>query len=301
MLAIEPMRFINPKTDYAFKKIFGSEQSHDILISFLNAMLYDSKPIIQDLEILNPYLAPKIRGVKETYLDVKAKLDNDSTVIIEMQVLNIEGFEKRILYNAAKAYSNQLGVGQDYSLLNPVIALTITDFVMFPEMEHLISRFILKEKDFLIDYPIYDIELVFVELPKFEKEVNALETLADKWLYFLKCSRQLAIVPESMNVVPEIKRAFEIANEVNLTPEQIEDMEMQEMFIHDQRNIVKKALNQGRAEGRQEGREEGVEEGKLAARLEMARQLLDVLDDEAISRASGLSVQEIVRLRSEKM
>jgi len=275
------MRFINPKIGYAFKKIFGSEQSHDILVSFLNAILYDGKPIIQELEILNPYLAPKIRGVKETYLDVKAKLDNDSTVIIEMQVLNIEGFEKRILYNAAKAYSNQLGVGQDYSLLNPVIALTITDFVMFPEIEQLISRFILKEKDFLIDYPIYDIELVFVELPKFEKVVNVLETLADKWLYFLKCARQLAIVPESMNLVPEIKQAFEMANEVNLTPEQIEDMEMQEMFIHDQRNAVKKALTQGRAEGK----------------LEMARQLLDLLDDEAISLASGLSVQEIAQLR----
>jgi predicted transposase/invertase (TIGR01784 family) len=84
-----------------------------------------------------------------------------------------------------------------------------------------------------------------------------------------------------MNVVPEIKRAFEMANEVNLTPEQIEDMEMQEMFIHDQRNAVKKALTQGRAE----------------AKLEMARQLLDLLDDEAISRASGLSVQEIAQLR----
>ncbi len=275
------MRFINPKTDYAFKKIFGSEQSHDILISFLNAILYDSKPIIQDLEILNPYLAPKIRGVKETYLDVKARLNNDSTVIIEMQVLNIEGFEKRILYNAAKAYSNQLGVGQDYSLLNPVIALTITDFVMFPEIKYLISRFILKEKDFLIDYSIYDIELVFVELPKFDKKVNALETLADKWLYFLKWARQLDLVPESMNLVPEIKQAFEMANEVNLTPEQIEDMEMQEMFIHDQRNAIKKALTQGRTEGK----------------LEMARQLLDLLDDEAISRASGLTLQEIAQLR----
>ncbi|MFN7714986.1 MAG: Rpn family recombination-promoting nuclease/putative transposase, partial [Pseudanabaenaceae cyanobacterium] len=122
------MRFINPKTDYAFKKIFGSEQSHDILISFLNAILYDGRSVIKDLEILNPYLAPRIRGVKATYLDVKAKLDNDTTVIIEMQVLNIEGFEKRILYNAAKAYSTQLGVGEDYNLLDPVIALTITDF-----------------------------------------------------------------------------------------------------------------------------------------------------------------------------
>ena len=283
------MRFINPKTDYAFKKIFGSEQSHDILISFLNAILYDGNIVIKDLEILNPYLAPKIRGVKETYLDVKAKLDNDTTVIIEMQVLNIEGFEKRILYNAAKAYSTQLGVGQDYTLLDPVIALTITDFEMFPEMEQLISRFILKEKDFLIDYPIYDIELVFVELPKFHKEVNGLETLSDKWLYFLKCARQLDVVPESMNLVPEIKQAFEIANEVNLTPEQIEDMEMQEMFIHDQRNAIKKALNQGR--------QDGLEEGKVAARIEIARNLLAVLDDEAISRASGLSLQEITQLR----
>jgi predicted transposase/invertase (TIGR01784 family) len=287
------MRFINPKTDYAFKKIFGSEQSHDILISFLNAILYDGNIVINDLEILNPYLAPRIRGVKATYLDVKAHLDNGTTVIIEMQVLNIEGFEKRILYNAAKAYSTQLGVGQDYNLLDPVIALTITDFEMFPEINQLISRFILKEKDFLVDYPIYDIELVFVELPKFDKKVDRLETLADKWLYFLKCARQLDVVPESMNLVPEIKQAFDMANEVNLSPEQIEDMEMQEMFIHDQRNAIKKALNQGR----QEGLEEGVEQGKVAAKLEMARKLLDVLDDEAISRASGLSVAEIAQLR----
>ncbi len=283
------MRFINPKTDYAFKKIFGSEQSHDILISFLNAILYDGNMVIKDLEILNPYLAPRIRGVKATYLDVKAHLDNGTTVIIEMQVLNIEGFEKRILYNAAKAYSTQLGVGQDYNLLDPVIALTITDFEMFPEINQLISRFILKEKDFLIDYPIYDIELVFVELPKFDKESDRLETLADKWLYFLKCARQLDVVPESMNLVPEIKQAFDMANEVNLTPEQIEDMEMQEMFIHDQRNAIKKALNQGR--------QEGLEEGKVAAKLEMARKLLDILDDEAISRASGLSMAEVAQLR----
>jgi PD-(D/E)XK nuclease family transposase len=58
--------------------------------------------MIEDLDILNPYQAPRIRGVKDTYLDVKAFLKNQQTVIIEMQVLNLEGFEKRILYNAAK-------------------------------------------------------------------------------------------------------------------------------------------------------------------------------------------------------
>ncbi len=275
------MRFINPKTDYAFKKIFGSEQSHSILISFLNAILYNAKPQIATIEILNPYLAPQIRGIKDTYLDIKATLDNRTTVIIEMQVLNIEGFEKRILYNAAKAYSIQLGQGQDYTLLDPVIALTITDFEMFPELNQLISRFILKEKDFLVDYPNNDIELVFVELPKFHKSVEALESLADKWLYFLKCARQLDIVPESMNLVPEIKQAFEIANEINLTRDELEGMAKQEIFIHDQRNAIKKALNTGKTEGK----------------LEMAKQLLDVLDDAAISRASGLSLDEIMKLR----
>ena len=144
------MKFINTKIDYAFKKIFGSEQSHEILISFLNAMLYEGKDIIQDIEILDPYLAPKLRGIKNTYVDVKATLRNEAneatTVIIEMQVLNVEGFEKRILYNATKAYSIQLDVGEDYIDLEPVIALTITDFEMFPELEQLTSRFILKER-----------------------------------------------------------------------------------------------------------------------------------------------------------
>ncbi len=308
------MRFINPKTDYAFKKIFGSEQSHDILISFLNAILYDGENAIAKIEILNPYLPPKIRGVKDTYLDIKATLDNRSTVIIEMQVLNIEGFEKRILYNAAKAYSIQLGQGQAYTLLDPVIALTITDFEMFPELNQLISRFILKEKDFLIDYPIYDIELVFVELPKFQTQLADLATLADKWLYFLKSARQLDLVPDSMNIVPEIRQAFDIANEINLTREELEDMEKQEMFIHDQRGVMIKAHKQGLQEGRQEGLEQGLQEGleqglqegleqgleqgKIAAMLEMAGQLLAILDDAEISRITGLTLEQVSQLRN---
>lgn len=120
-----------------------------------------------------------------------------------MQVLNVEGFEKRILYNAAKAYSIQLDSGEDYTLLNPVIALTITDFEMFPNLDQVISRFVLKEKDYLIDYLIYDIELVFVELPKFNKELEELETLTDKWIYFLKSARRLDVVPETMGELPQ--------------------------------------------------------------------------------------------------
>lgn len=185
--------FINPKTDFAFKKIFGSKQSKDILISFLNAILYNEQDEIQDLIILDPYQAPRIKGIKDTYLYVKATLSDGTTVIIEMQVLNVLGFEKRVLYNAA-AFSIQLGIGEDYTLLNPVIALTITDFEMFPGNDRIISRYCLKEKDDLTDYSD-DIELVFVELPKFTKELDDLETSVDKWLYFLKSANELETVP----------------------------------------------------------------------------------------------------------
>lgn len=76
--------FINPKTDFAFKKIFGSPQSKPILLSFLNALLHDGETIIQDLDILDPYQAPRIEGVKESFLDVKAMLSDGRSVIIEM-------------------------------------------------------------------------------------------------------------------------------------------------------------------------------------------------------------------------
>jgi predicted transposase/invertase (TIGR01784 family) len=281
------MNFINPKTDFAFKKIFGSEESQDILISFLNALIYNGDRTIKHLEILDPYLAPRIRGIKDTYVDVKATLDSDKNVIIEMQVLNVESFEKRILYNAAKAYSIQLDAGEDYTLLNPVIALTITDFEMFPDLDKVISRFILKERDFLIDYPIYDLELVFAELPKFTKELNQLETIADKWLYFLKSARSLHEIPENMGSVPEIQQAFQIADRSNLNREELEDLDHREIYIHDQRNAIKKALNQG------------IQQGKIEAKIEIARQMLDRFDDSLISQITELSLEEIQSLRRE--
>lgn len=291
------MIFINPKIDFAFKKIFGSEDSKDILISFLNALIYEEKPVIQDLEILNPYLAPKIRGVKDTYLDIKARIksedNSDHNVIIEMQVLNVEGFEKRILYNAAKSYSTQLASGQSYNLLNPVIALTITDFVMFPDLEKVMSRFVLKEKDYLIDYPIYDIELIFVELPKFKKQLSELKFINDKWLYFLTEARSLVQVPEIMAEVPEIKKAFYIANQANLSLDELEDQEKSEIFIQDQRGAITKAIKDGLQQGIHQGIQQGIQQNKL----EMARKMLNLIDDQVICQITGLSITELEALK----
>ena len=279
------MVFINPKTDFAFKKIFGSKKSKDILIGFLNAILYPDSPTIQDLEILDPYQAPRIQGIKDSYLDVKAVLSDGKTVIIEMQVLNVLGFEKRVLYNAAKAFSIQLSAGEDYTLLNPVIALTITDFEMFEGNSRVISRYRLKEKDDLTDYSD-DIELVFVELPKFQKSLEELDTVTDKWLYFLKSASQLQSVPATMAAVPEINRAFEVAKESKLTRRELELLEKREIFLHDSRNAILKAQQQGKAEGAREKAKE------------IARSLLHILDPATISKTTGLTIAEVEQLRS---
>ena len=275
------MIFINPKTDFAFKKIFGSEQSKGILISFLNSILYDGHSIIQDLTILNPYQAPKILGIKESYLDVKAQLNNGNWVIIKMQVLNVAGFEKRVLYNATKTYSAQLKKGEQYNVLNPIIALTITDFEMFEEGDRPISRFILKEKTSLLDYPISDLELVFVELPKFKTPLANLKTLTDKWIFFLQNARDLSVVPETMGEVAEIQQAFDIANQAGLTPEELDEFEHQWMYIADQQGAVTYAEEKAREN----------------MQRSIAQKLLLALDDEAISQATGLPVEEIRSMR----
>ena len=253
------MRFIDPKTDLAFKRIFGSEASKEILMSFLNAALYQGKTKIQDLEILDPYLVPRLKGMKDTFVDVQARLSDETTVIIEMQVLSVASFEKRILYNAAKKYSIQLGEGENYHLLKPIIALTITDFIMFPQIERLETRFILKEKHELIDYPANDIELVFLELPKFTKTLDDDLTILEKWLYFLRYAPRLEAVPDILR--PDLEQAFALANRMNLSRMELDDLERKEMWIHDQRGIVSKALKDGLQKGLEEGLQKGLEEG----------------------------------------
>jgi predicted transposase/invertase (TIGR01784 family) len=288
------MIFINPKTDYAFKKIFGSSESKDILISFLNALIYEGNSTIEDLEIINPNLPPKLEGLKDTYLDVKAKLSDGTLVIIEMQVLNVQSFGKRVLYNAAKTYAFQLEAAQGYRMLKPVIALTITDFEMFPNSPEFISRFVFKEVKTNLTYPENELDLVFVELPKFTKGQEELETLSDKWIYFMKNARSLTSIPETMDSIPEIHEAFNIANQASLSREEVEDLDRREQFIYDQQGAIIKAVQDGIEQGIEQGREQGMRFKAIA----IARQLISQLDNAMISQVTGLSVEEVQNLRS---
>jgi predicted transposase/invertase (TIGR01784 family) len=229
------MRFISPKTDFAFKKIFASDESNDILISFLNAIVYSGNSVIQSLEIINPYNPANVVDLKDSYLDVKAVLEDKTTVIIEMQVWNVEAFEKRVIYNSCKTFVNQLKSGQGYSYLNPVIALTITDFQLFPSTEKVITRFHFQEEEEDISYQDKTLKLVFVELPKFTKKLEELESLSDKWIYFLKEAPSLEVIPPKMSEIPQIEKAMNIANQAGLSVEELEKLHKEELFLEDRR------------------------------------------------------------------
>ena len=286
------MRFINPKIDFAFKKIFGSNESREILISFLNAMLYAGEPVIEDLEIIDPYLAGQIFGSKDTYLDVKARISDGRTVIIEMQVLNVPAFGKRVLYNAAKTYALQLNRADRYQRLRPVIALNITDFEMFPNQSEVISRFAFKETQRLFDYPDSEIELVFIELPKFNKELSSLITLTDKWIYFVKNTGNLEIAPDTMVVVPEIERAFQIANDTNLSQKDLDELQKQESWIQDQQGAIDLAAQQAL----ERGMERGMERGKSELIVRNMRRLIGEISPDIQTRICELNLENLDNL-----
>jgi predicted transposase/invertase (TIGR01784 family) len=278
------MKFINPKTDYAFKKIFGSDQSQDILISFLNAIVYQGDTVIVSLEIIDPYAPGRISGLKTTYFDVKALLNNGENVLIEMQAFNVPAFGKRLLYNTAKMYVNQLKLGEVYPELRAAIGVAVTDFIMFQEHSKVISQFTLKEDELLLNYQHSPLKLVFVELPKFNKTLEELTDITDKWLYFLRKAPDLEVIPASMSIVPEIEKAFTIADRVNLSLEEIDDLEKKEQFERERIGAI------------EFGKAEGIQIGQINLIKRQLQRRLGELNQEIEDRLSMLSSEQLSAL-----
>jgi predicted transposase/invertase (TIGR01784 family) len=278
------MRFIDPKIDFAFKKIFGSSDSKDILINFLNAILYEAQPLIEDLEIIDSQPENPTLGAQETRLDVKATINDDRIALVEIQLINVPSFGNRVLYNAAKSYSQQLTGKDRYERLKTVISLKIADFEMFENQPEFMSRFVFQEKEQQFECPDTEIELVFIELPKFSKELAALETTADQWIYFLKNTSTLETVPETLSAVPEIQKAFRIAREDNFNQEELKELQKQELWIQDQQIAIEIA------------REQVTKTAQLSLILRQLVRRLGTIQPETENSIRQLSVQELENL-----
>ena len=286
------MKFINPKVDYAFQKIFGSHQSEKILISFLNAIIYDGEKIIESLTIVNPFNPGQIISFKDTYLDVKAVLVDGSIVVIEMQVARMTAFNKRVAYNLAKAYANQLDKGEKYPLLNPAIAVTITDFILFKTTDDAINKFVFQEETKKLECLDKELRLIFVELPKFKKTLSELQGLKDKWIYFLKEAASLDGIPESLGEVVEIEQALNIANFINMSPEELEVVENRGIAMQDERGRIAYAEQLGVAKGEAIGIVKGEAIGETKGRLSEAMALIKLLTNQRFGEVpEGISNQ----------
>ena len=243
MLNIEIMKFVDVKNDIAFRKIFGNENRKETLISFLNAVLdFHGDQRVVEVTILNPYQLPKLKGGKVTIIDVKATDQAGRTYIIEMQVGDIDGFEKRVLYYSSKSYSDQIKRADFYRKLRPVIFIGILDFV-YTENKNYISRSQVRDID-TGEQTIKDMEFNFIELPKFNKELNELKTLTEKWVYFIKNAESLEVVPDNIND-EGLKSAYEEANVQTWSQEELDAYDYAFMREEDERARLDKAEQKG--------------------------------------------------------
>ena len=285
------MKFADPKSDIAFKKIFENESKKEILISFLNAVLdLKGEKEIKEVRILDPHQPPVIKDMKGTIVDVKVKDARGITFIVEMQVEASPFFDRRLLYYASHAYVSQIGAGEDYPRLNQVIFIGILDFEMFEGDDYLTRHLILNTKT--LKQEIKDMEFNFIELPKFDKKENDLKTITDKWIYFLKNADNLKIIPKTLESTEEIVEAFEIANRHEWTSGENAQYLRWELKLGEDKIKLEEAKKKGYEEGMEKGMEQGVKD--------TARKMLsENISIDNIIKCTGLTEECIKSLKNE--
>jgi predicted transposase/invertase (TIGR01784 family) len=273
------MQFADIKNDIAFRKIFGNEAKTQILISFLNAVLkLEGNKQIVWVEILNPYQLPRMAGSKTTILDVRAKDQAGNFYIVEMQVTDRAGLDKRIVYYGAKSYAAQLDAGENYYQLKPVIFIGILDFE-YLQNPHYLSRHLILDAH-THEHKLKDLEFTFIELPKFDKTESQLQSLTDKWIYFIKNAEDLDLIPASVQD-EGLKSAYEEADKHLWTKEELEEYEYARMRETDE--IAREML---------------VEENKAK---QIAKNFIALgLDNEIIAKGTNLTNEQIEQLRNQR-
>ncbi|MFP3031155.1 MAG: Rpn family recombination-promoting nuclease/putative transposase, partial [Wolbachia sp.] len=156
-------KFLDPKNDVSFKRIFGTEKNRDILIHFLNDILgFTGKNEIKDIEFLSTIQDPDIAAKKQSIVDVLCRDSTGAQYICEMQVAKTKGFEKRAQYYAAKAYSRQADKGDQYHNLKEIIFIAIADCVLFPNKSEYKSKHTIRDED-TNEHDLKDFYFIFIE------------------------------------------------------------------------------------------------------------------------------------------
>ena len=276
-------RLLNPKIDFVFKKIFGSEKHPGVLISFLNAVL-KPKNNITDVEIKNSDIDKSYIEDKFSRLDVKAVTSKNEIINIEIQLKNEYNMIQRSLYYWSKLYEEQLEEGDRYDKLCRTVCINILDF-KYLKNDRFHNGYRLKEIE--TNEELTDLEEIhFIEIPKLKK-INSEKDIVDVlegWVEFLRD-------PESEEV-----RKLEMTNkEIREAKDELYRLSMDEkeraLYFIREKSIRDEISALANAE--EKGMERGIKKGERNKAIEIAKSLLDVLDIETISIKTGLSIKEI--------
>ena len=256
-------RYINPFTDFGFKRIFGEESNIDILMNFLNSLQFHPLEITKIAFKKNENLGKSIVDRKAIF-DLYCQDSRGNRFIVELQRVEQEFFKDRALYYSTFAIQEQAGVGTWNYKLAGVYFIGILDFELKGEKEKkdkYMHNIVLMDKD---DKTIFynKLEYKFIEVPKFNKKEDELETILDKWIYFFKYLHTLEERPDFMNNDMFIK-AFGIAEMTNLNKEKRLEYEASLKAYRDLYVILDESFEKGKNEGKVEGEVIGIEKGKI--------------------------------------
>ncbi len=306
------MRYLDPKADLTFKKVFGEHP--DLVKSLLNALLpLSEEEEIADIEYLPAEIVPENPLRKNSIVDVRCKDKSGRQFIVEMQMIWSPEFKQRILFNASKAYVRQLNAGEQYELLQPVYSLNLVNEVFEKELEgyyHYYRLVHVEHSEKVID----GLHLVFVELPKFQPHSYTEKKMQVLWLrYLTEINGHTREVPEDLMANPEIHKAVTAIEESAFTPAQLLGYEKFWDIISVEKTLynsaerrgmregLKKGMEEGMREGLKKGIEEGIKEGKEEGKKEEKKAIAANLkkmgmDISLITNITGLSEEEVGNL-----
>ena len=282
---------LDPKIDFVFKKIFGSEEHPEILISFLNAVLKPQKPIVS-VEIKNSDLEKEYIEDKFSRLDVKALTSNKEIINIEIQLKNEYNMIQRSLYYWSKLYEEQLSEGDRYDKLSRTVCINILDF-KYLKNDRFHNGYRLKEIE--TNEELTDLqEIHFIEIPKLKRfeSTEEIVDLLEGWVEFLRDPESEVIRKLEMSN-KEIREAKDELYRLSRNSKERELYYLREKSLRDEISAL--------ANAKEKGLKEGLKQGLFEGKLESARSFLDILDDDTIATKLNIDVDIIKKLRTETL
>ena len=284
-------RYINPYTDFGFKKLFGTAMNKELLISFLNALL-SGREIVHDVTYLNVEHLGSRELDRKAVFDVYCENEQGEKFLVEMQKGEQEFFKDRSLFYSTFAIREQARRGNwDYEL-KAVYTIGILNFT-FDDTDNVNFHHEVKLVDLQTQQVFYDkLTFIYLEMPKFNKTEQELETMFDKWMFVL---RNLSNLLERPAALQEriFKRLFEAAEIAKFDRHELYEYEESLKNFRDMYSVITTAEKKGRAEGLMEG----IMQGANQKAVEIVRNLKSAgLRDNEISRLTGLDEDAIARL-----